>query len=101
MTGEVQEPYEPESSAHSNVAPGSFEENTKVAVVRAVVVAGPSSIVVSGARSIVQAWVAGLASVLPAASVARTRSVWSPAARPVYSAGELQGSYRALSSEHA
>ena len=70
-------------------------------VVRAVVAAGPSSIVVSGARSTVQAWVAGLWSTLPAASVARTFSVCSPGVRPVYSAGEVQDEYVALSSEHS
>ena len=40
---------------------------------------GPESIVVSGAVvSIVQVWLAGLWSVLPAASVARTEKVCSP-----------------------
>src|SRR5687768_5838629 len=101
VTGEEQELNEPESSEHSNDEPGSFEEKMKVADVRAVVAAGPSLIVVSGARSTVQAWVAGLASVLPAASVVRTDRVCPPAERPVYSAGEVQEVYGALSSEHS
>ena len=41
-------------------------------------------IVVSGAvRSTVQVWLAGVASVFPAGSVARTWKVWLPAVKPV------------------
>ena len=69
----------PASSLHSNVALGSSEENSNVASVWLVVPDGPESIVVSGAVvSIVQVWLAGLWSVLPAASVARTEKVCSP-----------------------
>src|SRR5687767_2125830 len=79
--GEEQELNEPASSAHSNVEPGSLLEKLKVAFALALVAAGARSIVVFGGRSTVQARVAGLWSVLPAVSVARTRKVWSPAAR--------------------
>ena len=45
---------------------------------------GCAVIVVFGAVvSIVQVKLAGVASVLPAASVARTSKVWEPSARPV------------------
>jgi hypothetical protein len=47
--------------------------------------------VVSGAVvSTVQVLVAGVSSVLPAPSMARTRKVCSPSARPAYSAGDVQ-----------
>ena len=46
---------------------------------------GPERIVVSGAVvSIVQVWLAGVWSVLPAVSVARTENVCEPSLRPVY-----------------
>ena len=68
------------SSAHSNVAPASLEK-AKVALVPGVCA---EVIVVSGAVvSTVQLWLAGLVSVLPAASVARTRNWCGPAARLV------------------
>ena len=63
----------PASSLHSNVEPGSFDSNANVAVVSFVGSVGPDVIVVSGALvSIVQLCVAGVASVLPAMSVALT-----------------------------
>jgi hypothetical protein len=81
--GDEQELNASVSRAHSKLEPASLEENLKSAVVFAVGSAGPESIVVSGGRSIVQAWVAGLWSVLPAASVARTAKVCSPSRRSV------------------
>ena len=52
--------------------------------VLATVPAGPAVIVVSGATvSTVKARVAGVASVFPAASIARTLNVWGPWASPV------------------
>jgi hypothetical protein len=74
-------------SEHSNEEPASSELKVKFAVVSAVLAAGPDSIVVSGAvlsggSTTVQLWAAGVASVLPAASVARTLNVWSPSASP-------------------
>ncbi len=79
------------SSAHSNVEPASELEKLNVASVALVVLAGPLSIVVSGGvvsgggvgSTIVHVCVAGVASVLPAPSVARTLKVCVPSARPV------------------
>ena len=68
----------PESSLHSNVEPDSLEENVKVALVELVVPEGPESIVVWGAVvSTVQVLVAGVWSVFPTLSVARTENVES------------------------
>ena len=51
---------------------------------------GPASIVVSGGVvSTVQVRLAGLGSVLPAGSVARTVNVCEPSARPLYVWGEV------------
>jgi hypothetical protein len=68
-----------------NVEPGSLAEKVKLAVVSAVVSAGPESIVVSGgvvslART-VQVYEAGVGSTLPASSSARTSKVCDPTAR--------------------
>jgi hypothetical protein len=53
----------------------------KLAEVVATVPVGPVSIVVSGdVVSIAQVWLAGVRSVLFAASVARTSKVWGPSA---------------------
>ena len=67
---------------HSNVDPASEEENEKLAELVEIVPDGPESIVVCGGVMsalgvvlIVKLLVAGLASVLPAASVARTENV--------------------------
>jgi hypothetical protein len=58
------------------VEPGSLAEKLKVALPLVVVAGGPEVIVVCGAVwSIVQVWVAGVASVFPAASLARTWNV--------------------------
>ena len=65
------------------MALGSSEENSNVAEVEVLGSEGPESIVVSGAVvSIVQVWLAGLWSVLPAWSVARTEKVCEPSLRP-------------------
>ncbi len=70
----------PPSSEHSKVTPASSAENSNVARSSLVGLSGPASIDVSGAivSITVQARVAGEASALPAASTARTASVWSP-----------------------
>jgi hypothetical protein len=53
----------------------------KLALVDDVGSLGEAVMVVLGAEaSIVQVWAAGLASVLPAGSVARTAKVWDPSA---------------------
>ena len=64
--------------------------NEKLAEAEPTVPDGPAEIVVSGGVRIrqdgtltVQVRVAGDASVLPAASVARTLNVWEPSASPV------------------
>ena len=77
--GDVQAAYVPTpagvSSLHSNVAPAS-DEKAKDGEVPFVAPVGPPVIVVSGATvSTVNERVAGEASGLPAASVARTENV--------------------------
>ena len=82
----------PPSSWHSKVRlPGrvtsSVPVNVNVAEVELDGSGGPEVILVSGGVvsgavvSIVQVWEAGVASVLPAVSVARTSKVWEPSAR--------------------
>ena len=70
---------------HSKLEPGSLEVKANDAVVADVVAVGPEVIVVSGgvvsaggALATVNARVAGVASVLPAASVARTETLCAP-----------------------
>jgi hypothetical protein len=82
----VQELQEPKSSLHWKLEPLSLELKPRLALVEVVVVAGPEVIevcgaVVSGGACTVQAYVAGEASLLPAASVARTEKAWGPTAR--------------------
>jgi hypothetical protein len=74
----------PVSSWHWKPAVVSGEVKAKLALVSGVVAAGPDVIVVSGATvSIVHVTLAGVASTLPDESVARTRKVCEPSARPV------------------
>src|SRR6266481_4498361 len=64
---------------HSKVEPDSLELKVNVGVVLFEGFEGPVSIVVFGAvRSTVQVEPAGVASVFPAASVARTSKLWLP-----------------------
>jgi hypothetical protein len=99
--GLVQVSKAPLSREHSNVAPAS-ELNEKLAPAELVVTAGPLVSVVSGAvESIVQAKEAGVASMFPAASLARTEKLCSPSARPAYSFGLVQASYAPASSAHS
>lgn len=82
--GDVQAPYPVPSRSHSNVAVASGDEKVKEAEVEFVGEAGPEAIVVSGAvRSIVQVEAAGVASRLPAGSLARALNVCEPARREV------------------
>ena len=77
------------SSRHSNVAPGSLVK-VNDADVLFVVPVGPPVIVVSGAAaSTVNARDAGVASTLPAASMARTRNVYEPSASGPSVRGEV------------
>jgi hypothetical protein len=87
---------------HSNVEPGSLELNEKLGSASLSGSGGDAVIVVSGSvRSIVQAWVAGVASVFPAKSVALTSKVCEPAASPVYALGEVQEAKAPASSLHS
>ena len=80
MSGLEHDVQPPPSIRHSNVEPGSEELNARVGVVLPEGLDGAELIVVSGAvRSIVQVWLAGVESVLPAWSVARMSNVWLPA----------------------
>ena len=78
------------SSLHSNVLPASEEEKVKVALFCLIVPEGPESMVVSGAvvsagggggTSTVKVLEAGVASTLPAPSVALTSKVCDPLER--------------------
>ena len=63
---------------------------------------GPLVIDVSGAvASTVQVVVAGVASTLPLASVARTANVRRPSARPVSASGDPHGRYAPASRRHS
>ena len=74
----------PLPTRHSNVAVPSLDENVNTGGLTFVGPLGPELIVVSGATvSTVQPRVAGEASVLPAASRARTANVCAPCDRPV------------------
>ena len=69
------------SSLHSKVLPALVAVKLKVALVLLVRAGGAAVMVVSGAVvSIVQVKLAGVASTLPAVSIARTWKVWLPAA---------------------
>jgi Glu-tRNA(Gln) amidotransferase subunit E-like FAD-binding protein len=82
--GLVQADPAPPSIVQLNVLPASVEVNEKLAFELFDGFVGLEVIVVSGAAvSIVQVKLAGVASVLPAASVAATVNVWLPAVRPV------------------
>ena len=88
---------------HSNVELASSELNSKVGVLSLVrsSCAGPASMVVSGdAVSTVKVRDAGVASVLPASSVARTSKVCWPSLSEG-DAGELQGVKSSVSTRHS
>ena len=82
--GLVQLAQAPLSRAHSKRLPDSVALKVKLASVALVGLLGPLPMVVSGGvRSMRQLWLAGIGSVLPAASVARTRKLWLPSPSPV------------------
>ena len=63
--------------------PVSLEVKLKLAEVEFVAEGGADVIVVSGGTSsMTQAWLAGVGSVLPAGSVARTSNAWAPTESP-------------------
>ncbi len=83
--------YAAPSSAHSNVATSSAE-NINDALGLVVLPSGPESILVCGAvtsagSTTVQVCTAGVASVLPAVSVARTANSCPPTTRPAHLEG--------------
>src|SRR5687768_13092674 len=97
----------PPSSEQENVEPCSSAVKANVAFVVFVSAAGapePSVVcgaVVSGGVATVQLKLAGVASVLPSASLARTAKVCAPTARPVYWTGVSHSANAAPSSEHS
>src|SRR2546428_9893374 len=75
-------------SRHSKVEPGSLELKPKLGVVSFDGLLGPESIVVlGGVRSIVQVWLAGVGSVLPAGARASTPHDSSPSSTRIPSSG--------------
>ena len=97
--GEVHAVKAAPSRAHSNVDPASSAAKVKRGrgAGGRVGRAGSSIVVCGGVVSaawIVQVWVAGVGSVLPAGSVARTWKVWEPSASPVYWRGEVHARER-------
>jgi hypothetical protein len=83
LLGEPHEAQAPLSSRHSKVDPLSVEMNEKVAEVALVGSVGADVIAVSGTEvSTNQPTDAGVGSVFPAASVARTSNVCGPSATP-------------------
>src|SRR5687768_1196918 len=79
------------SSWHSKDELASLERIAKVAVLEFTVPAGPESMKVFGAPvSTVNVRVAGVWSVLPSGSLARTENVYEPCESRLYCFGELQ-----------
>jgi hypothetical protein len=97
----------PLSTRQANVEPDSLAVNANVGVASLVVPPGLELIVVFGAVvsagvvSTVNVDVAGLASVLPAPSVARTENVWLPSASVLAVYGLVQLVQLPLSIRHA
>ena len=80
--GELHDEKAPPSTEHSKVVPGSGELNVKVGVGSLVSPLGPLSIwVPPGVVSTLKERKAGVASVFPEGSVARTRRSYEPSAR--------------------
>ena len=105
VCGEVQAANVSLSMRHSKVEPVSVESNENVGVASFVVPAGPAVIVVSGgvvstAVSTVKSREAGVGSVLPAVSVARTSKVWAPSVSAAVVCGEVQAANASLSMRH-
>src|SRR5918999_2167108 len=89
------------SREHSKAEPVSLELKWNEALVLVVVAGGAVVIVVCGAAvSTVIVRLAGLVSVLPAASVARTSKVWAPSDNAAVVCGEPQAANAAASTRH-
>src|SRR5918998_2191183 len=100
VCGEVHAAKAAASTRHWKLAPASLE-NPNVGVESPVSPVGPESIVVCGAAvSTVIARLAGLASVLPAASVARTSNVCAPSDNAPVVCGDVQAAKAAVSTRH-
>ncbi len=92
VRGLAQATNAPPSIAHSNVLPASSDAKEKTPASVAEGSDGVETNDVSGASvSTVHACVAGVASVLPAGSIARTSSVWGPSVKPAKVVGVAQG----------
>ena len=81
--------------------PGSSEVRTNVAEVISVASSGPAVMVASGGPSTVQGWLAGVGSVLPAASTARTSRTWSPSVTALSAYGLEQVAHEPSSRRHS
>jgi hypothetical protein len=81
--GDAHAPHAPVSSRHSNRAPGSLDENEKLAALDLYAPDGPdgSSVVSGGFVSIVNDDWAGVGSEMPALLIARTAKLWGPSCR--------------------
>jgi hypothetical protein len=104
LRGDVQAAKAPASSRHSKLAAPSGDEKLNVAEFTVIVEppAGPESIEVSGATvSTVKLRLAGVASGLPAGSIARTWNVWEPSPRALRLRGDVQTANEPESSLHS
>src|SRR5215213_8798513 len=63
--------------------------------------AGAARVTAGAVRSTVKARLAGVASVLPAGSVARTEKVCAPSGSPATALGELHADHEPLSTRHS
>ena len=81
--GEVQVLKADPSRLQAKVDPVMVDVKLKLAEVVVTAPEGPAVIVVSGGTTTVQLWLAGVASRLPAASVACTWKICAPAAKLV------------------
>ncbi len=102
MNGESQAAKAPPSIRHSNLPPVSSDANENVGVESSLGPAGPAVTVVWGARvSTVNVRAAGVASTLPAVSVARASTVCCPSASGPKDCGEAHGPQAPPSIRHA
>src|SRR5918992_5249422 len=88
--GEVQLPSIWPSSQHLKAEPGTLDENSKCALVLSVTSSGPELIVTTGGSATVQVYRAGVASTLPATSMARTSSSCGPWSMSLKTSGDSQ-----------
>ncbi len=101
VNGELQDANAAASTRHWKVEPASFEVNENVGVLSLVVPLGPAVIVVSGGVvSTLNARLAGVGSVLPAVSVARTSNVCAPSASAAVVNGVVQAANAPASTRH-